>query len=193
MHVRRLLKLDLTVPPAIRTWETEHLPLLRLKRFTDDESRRMRDAGRRFCAILDVLAQPLAEAAVGSPWTAAASDRERAPRLLDNAARQTIDLHVARLSALLTFVACSTLPGLVWRKGARFEHFTLRPTNGDVVVKPWDVAKAACAGNETGALGYSILGQEADAAVGRYFGGRRWSLLQMEQEHLEPRWPSHPS
>jgi len=191
------MKVDLTVPPAIRAWETEHLPLLCLKRFTDEEHRRSKDAGRSLCAILDELARPLAEAAMRSAGTAAVSDRQRAPRLLDAAARQAIDLPVARMSALFTIVACSTLPGLVWRKGPRFEQFTLRPSNdgpdGAVVVKPWDVAKAVCAGKETGAVGYFILGQEADAAVGRYFGGKRWSPALLEQEHLGPRWPSHPA
>lgn len=188
------MKLDLTVPPLIRSWEAQHLPVLRRKRFTDEESERRRDAGRRFCNILDELAQPLGEAAAGASWSTAVRNRKGAQRLLDTAAQQHLDHQVARMTALLTVAACSTLPGLIWRNGARFEHFTLRPSNdgpdGACVVKPWDVAKAACGGKETGGLGYFILAQEADAAIRRYFGGKRWSAALLEQEHLEPHWPS---
>jgi hypothetical protein len=183
-------KLDAVVPPALRAWQVTHLPAIREKRgLTDADMEARREANRQLCAILDELAQPLGEAAAGARWRDGVHERSHAARLLDRAADQPCDHRFARFSAMLTIAAHSALPGLVWRAAARFEGFSLRPSNGDSVVKPWEIAKAACTGKETGSLAFLLLGQECDLAIDRYMAPSSWTPDTLEP-WLRPRWPA---
>ena len=183
-------KLDATVPAPLRAWIAESLPLLRKKRgITDDELEVRRLASRRLCGILDELAHPLGEEVGGARWADVLDQRSGAASILDRAADVACDHRLARFAALLTIAAHRALPGLVWRAAARFEGFSLRPTNGDCVLKPWEIAKAACSGKETGSLAFFILGQECDGAVDRYMAPKRWNLDTLEP-FLRPGWPA---
>ncbi len=184
------------VPQSLLDWERDELAWLRLRRFTEAQAKKRRRAAERLCAILEELATPLVIACGGSAVRPAMA-RSEAKSLLDAAARTSVDAHVARMAALSTMVACATLPGLVYRTAARIELFTLRPCNegpdGACVMKVWEVARAACAGRETGSLGYTIFASEAEAAVSGYLGAPNPSAADLEAHGLSPRWPLFPS
>jgi hypothetical protein len=183
-------KLDATVPAALPEWIADSLPLLRKKRgITDDELETRRASTRRLCALLDEHARPLGAEAGGARWIDYLDQRSSAASILDRAAEVDCDHRLARFTALFTIATHRSLPGLVWRAAARFEGFSLRPSNGDCVVKPWEIAKVACRGQETGSLAFFLLGQECDAAIDRYMAPKRWTLDALEP-FLRPGWPA---
>ena len=180
----RASRTDARVPDELAAFEREHLPLLLQKRCTDAEHERQKRQRVVLCGLIDALAEPLLDGRERN-----SGERVRVAALLAEAAQREVDHGVARWSALFTIVAHRTLPGIVWRYATRFEGFTLRPPNGDAVVKPWIVAKAVFAGKQGAGDAFDALGLANDEALRGYFGRENWDARQLANEGMSPGWP----
>lgn len=158
--------------------------MLLQRRCTDAEHEHQRRARKALCELIDALAKPLLDGYEHQSW-----ERSRVAALLAGAAQRQVDHGAARWAALFTIVAYRTLPGIVWRHAKRFEGFTLRPQQGDVVVKPWMVAKGVLSGRQGAGDAFDALGVANDEALRGYFGRTRWTALELKQEGMSPGWP----